>query len=93
MENNELRKVRIENCTCYYVCHIIKLEDFYLDNNLINEKWHKNILIYDISFTNLIVSKPLRIRFDKTDGFVIIYDKTRYLTLFGSENMTLFTTE
>ena len=38
MENNELRKVRIKNCTCYYVCHIIKLEDFYLDNNLINEK-------------------------------------------------------
>ena len=38
MENNELRKVRIKNYTGYYVCHIIKLEDFYLDNNLINEK-------------------------------------------------------
>ena len=29
--------------------------------------------------------KPLRIRFDKIDGFIRIYDGTRYLTLFGSE--------
>ena len=29
--------------------------------------------------------KTLPIRFDKTDGFIRIYNKTRYLTLFGSE--------
>ena len=34
---------------------------------------------------NLIGSKPLRIKFDKIDGFIWIYDRTRYLTLFGSE--------
>ena len=28
--------------------------------------------------------KPLRIRFNKIDGFIRIYD-TRYLVLFGSE--------
>ena len=33
----------------------------------------------------LVVSKPLRIRFDKTDGFIRIYDVTTYLTLFSSE--------
>ena len=33
----------------------------------------------------LIDSKPLRIRFDKTDGFIRAYDETRYLVLFGSE--------
>ena len=27
----------------------------------------------------------LCIRFDKTDGFIRIYDETKYLTLFGSE--------
>ena len=37
--------------------------------------------------------KPLRIRFDKIHAIVRIYDRTRYLTLFGSENMMLFTTE
>ena len=35
--------------------------------------------------TNLIYAKPLRIRLDKTAGFIRIYDWTRYLALFGSE--------
>ena len=42
-------------------------------------------MIYDISYKTLIDSKPLRIRFNKTDGFIRIYDSTRYLTLHGSE--------
>ena len=42
-------------------------------------------MIYDISYKALIGPKLLRIRFDKIDGFVRIYDGTRYLTLFGSE--------
>ena len=51
-----------------------------LDNILIDEKLHKNILICGISNKTLISSKPLRIRFDKIDGIIIIYDGTRYLT-------------
>ena len=42
-------------------------------------------MIYDISYKTLIGLKPLRIRFDKIDGFIRIYDGTRYLTLFCSE--------
>ena len=42
-------------------------------------------MIYDNSYKNLIDPKPLRIRFDKIDGFIRIYDGARYLTLFGSE--------
>ena len=42
-------------------------------------------MIYDISYKTLISPKPLRIRFDKIDGFVRIYDGTRHLLLFGSE--------
>ena len=67
---------------CYYFHHIIKLEVVGLDNVLIDEKSHENILIYDISFKALIVSKPLRIEFDKIDRFIKIYDGTRYLSLF-----------
>ena len=49
MENNELKKkIHIKNHTCYYSNDIIKLEDFNLDNVLIDEKLHENILIYDI---------------------------------------------
>ena len=29
-------------------------------------------------------SKPLRIRFDKIDGFIKIYDGTKYLVLFNN---------
>ena len=85
MENNEIKNVCIKNRTCYYFGDIIKLEDFDIDNILMEEKSHENILIYDISYKNLDGSKPLCIRFDKIDGFIRIYEETRYLTLFGSE--------
>ena len=42
-------------------------------------------MTYDISYKTLIGSKPLRIRFDKIDGFIRIYDGSRYLTLFNPE--------
>ena len=75
-----------------YFDDMTKLEDFNLDNILIDEKSHKSILIYDISYKILACSKPLHIRFDKIDGFSRIYDGIKYLTLFGFE-MMLFTTE
>ena len=44
---------------CYYFDDIIELEDFEIDNILIEEKSHENILIYDISYKILIEWKPL----------------------------------
>ena len=82
MENNEFGKVYINDGICYYFDEIIKLEGFDLDNILTDKKPHENILIYGISYKTLI---PLRIRFDKIDWFIRICDRTRYLTLFGSE--------
>ena len=32
-----------------------------------------------------MIAKPLRIRFDETDGFIRVSDGTRYLVLFGSQ--------
>ena len=48
MENNELKKVHFKNCTCYYIDDIIRLEDFGLDNILIDEKSHVNIFLWEI---------------------------------------------
>ena len=42
-------------------------------------------MVYNISYKSLIGTKPLRIRFDKVDGFIIIYDGIRYLALLGTE--------
>ena len=64
---------------------MIKIEDFDLDNIFIDEKSYENILVYNISYKNLIAAKPLRYRFDKIDGFIIVYDETKCLVLFRSE--------
>ena len=54
---------------------------------LIDEKWYENILVYNISHKTLIDAKSLRIRLDIIDGFITVYDETRYLVLFGSEKI------
>ena len=42
-------------------------------------------MVYYISYKTFIVVKPLRFRFDKIDGFIRVYDRTRYLFFFGGE--------
>ena len=54
MKNNEFKKVCIKNGMCYYFNDIIKVEDLDLDNVLIDEKSHENILIYISYKTQLI---------------------------------------
>ena len=71
--------------TSYNFDGIIKLEDFDIDDILIDEKSSKNILICNIFHKTLIEAELLPIRFDRIDGFIRIYDGNRYLTLFGSE--------
>ena len=88
-----VNEVCIKNWTCYYFDDIIKLEDFDIDNILIDKKSYEDILIYDISYKTLVDPKPLHIRFDQIDGIIRIYDRIRYLTLFSSENTKLFTKE
>ena len=82
--NVKLKEINIKNRTCYYFDDIIKIEHFNLDNILIDEKSYENILVYNISDKTLIDAKPL-CRFDKIEGFIRVYDRTRYLVLFGSE--------
>ena len=48
----------------YYFGDIIKLQDFDIDDILVDEKSHKNILIHDILHKHLIDAKSLRIRFN-----------------------------
>ena len=50
---------------------------------LLDEKSYENILTHDVSNKTFMGAKPLRIRFDKIDGIIKIYNGTRYLELFG----------
>ena len=76
--NNGLKEIDIKIRTFYYFVDIIKFEDFDLDNILIYEKPQENILVYEILYKTLVVTKPLCIRFNKIDAFIRFYNGTRY---------------
>ena len=81
---DELKEIDIKNRTCYYFNDIINGTDINFSDILLDEKLHENISVYDISYKTSTVPKPLRIRFDKIDGFIMVLDgKIKYLVLFG----------
>ena len=50
---------------------------------LLDKKLYKNISVYNISYKTPTGPKPLRIRFNKIDGFIIALDsKNKHLILF-----------
>ena len=73
-------------CALLFWCHYLRLEDFDTDNILIDEKSHENIYDIKLWYKNLIGPKPLPIIFNKINGFIGIYGRTRYLTLLRPEN-------
>ena len=56
----------------------MKVEDINVNNILLDETSHENILVYNIF--------PLSIRFDKVNRLYEIYNGIRYLELFDSYN-------
>ena len=90
--NDKLKEIHINNCTCYYFDDIIKIEDFDPDNILIDEKSYEEILACNVSYKSLIAAKPLRIRFDEIDIYIlevmVELDIQFYLEV---KNMILFT--
>ena len=59
----------------------IEFSDFLLDAKLYKENF-ENILVDDISYKTSAGAKPLRIRFNKIDGFIKIHNNIWYLVLF-----------
>ena len=82
--NDKLKEIDIKNRTCCYFDDIIKIEYIDLDNISIKEKSFENILVYNISSKSSIDFKSLRVRFNKIDRSIRVYDGTKYLVLFGS---------
>ena len=66
----------------------MRVVDIDFDDILLDEqsyKTYENVLIYDISYKILIGAKPLRIRFNKINGFIKVYDGIRHQVLFGPQ--------
>ena len=55
--DDKFKKIDIKNRTCYYFDDF-EFEDFDMSSILIDEKSYENILVYNISYKNLIHSKP-----------------------------------
>ena len=80
---NELRETDIKNHVCYYFDDIINGTKINFSNILLDKKLYDNISVYNISHKTPTSPKPLRIRFDKIDGFIIALDgKIKHLILF-----------
>ena len=50
-----------------------------VDRILLDEKSYENILVYNILYKKFVDAKPLRIRFNKVDGKIKIYNGIRFL--------------
>ena len=87
---NVLKETEIKNRTIYYFDDIMRAWNIDIETDfsciLLDEKLYKeknqNIFIYDISYKTWMGGKPLRIRYDKIDGFIKFPNKTWYLVLF-----------
>ena len=62
----------------------MKVEDINVNNILLDEKLYQNISFYNILCKKFIDAKPLRIRFEKVNGLIKIYNGIRYLELSDS---------
>ena len=93
--NNEFKEIDIQNCTFRYFDDLININDLDLDNILLNEKSYEKALIYDVAYRTPYDEKPLRIIFDKVDGYIRKYDSTKYLASFHSDKKyeRMFSTE
>ena len=79
---NELKEIDIKNRVCYYFNDIINGTKINFSNILLDKKLYENISVYNILYKTSTGPKPLHIRFDKTNGFIIVLDgKNKHLIL------------
>ena len=82
--NSEIKEIDIKNFTCYYFYDIISINDFILNNVLLDEKSYQNI-IYDVACKTPYAVRPLCIIFNKLVEYIRKFEKTKYLALFQSK--------
>ena len=68
---------------CYYFDDMINGTKVNFSNILLQKKFYENISVYNILYKNPTGPKPLRIKFNKVDGFIVSLDgEIKHLTLF-----------
>ena len=62
----------IKTCVHYYFDDIINGTKINVSNILLDKKIYENFSVYNILYKILMGPKPLSIRFNEVDGFVIL---------------------
>ena len=79
---NELKEIDIKKRARYYFYDTINGTDINF-SILLDKKIYENISVYNILYKTSTVAKTFCIRFDKTDGFIMVLDgKIKHLVLF-----------
>ena len=80
---NKLKEINIKNRASYYFDGIINGTVINFSNILLDKKIYENISVYDVSYKTQTGPKPLRIKFDKINWFIMVLDgKIEHLVLF-----------
>ena len=80
---NGLKEIDIKNRVCHYFDDIIDETKINFSNILLSKKLYENISVHSISYKTPTGPKPLHIRFNKIDGFIIsLAGKIKHLILF-----------
>ena len=80
---NERKEVDIKNRVCYYFDDIINGTKINFSKILLDKKLYENISVNNMSCKTPTGPKPLYIRFNKIDGFIIsLDDKCKHLIFF-----------
>ena len=86
--SNKFKDISIKNHTYYFFDDIINIKFFDPNNIKIDEKSHKNILIYNTGYVTIKDSKyikinsinPLYLIFSKVNGYFEEINKNKHLT-------------
>ena len=92
--SNKFKDIDIKNHTYYFFDDIINIKTLDPNNNKIDEKSYKNILIQYIGYGTIKDSKylkingvnPLYLIFSKVNGYFEEINKSKYLTLAPNES-------
>ena len=83
--NDKLKETDIKKWTCYYLGGIININDLALDNISIEKKNTKYFNLWYRTQKTPYGGKPSHIDLNKVDEYIRKCDKSRYFTLFHSD--------
>ena len=68
MCDNKLKEINIENCACYHLGDVMKMNDLYFENIILDKKLYEDIYIYYLGYKIPYRLTSLHIIFHKING-------------------------